>query len=171
MHKPTRPGTRTNAHAHTQIVILTAFLQQQWFRKRSSMLRYTHIVLLNVAIDGACSKHCTLTGYNQTMQTNSRSKWPSGLRRVSTSARLLELRVRNPPGSWIFVSSVLLGIDHYDGPILHLEESYRLWCVIECNLGTSRKRRPWPALGCCVTRERQRMQRKSTDNYKLIRCS
>ena len=26
-------------------------------------------------------------------------------------------------------------------------ESYRLWCVVECGLETSRMRRPWPALG------------------------
>ena len=29
------------------------------------------------------------------------------------------------------------------------EESYRLWCVIVCDLETSRMRRFWPALGCC----------------------
>jgi hypothetical protein len=33
-------------------------------------------------------------------------------------------------------------------PILRSEESYRLWCVIVCDLETSRMRRPWPALGC-----------------------
>ena len=27
------------------------------------------------------------------------------------------------------------------------EESYRLWCVVVCDLETSRMRRPWPALG------------------------
>ena len=40
MHTPTRPGTRMHArtikHAHTdQYVILIAFPQQQWFRKRA----------------------------------------------------------------------------------------------------------------------------------------
>jgi hypothetical protein len=40
---------RARKHAHTdQYVILTAFLQQQWFLKRASMLRYTHIVCLLV---------------------------------------------------------------------------------------------------------------------------
>jgi hypothetical protein len=48
MHTPTRPGThmhaRTRKHAHTdQYVILIAFPQQQWFRERASMLRYTYI--------------------------------------------------------------------------------------------------------------------------------
>jgi len=31
------------------------------------------------------------------------------------------------------------------------EESYRVGCVIVCDLETSRMRRPWPALGCSVT--------------------
>jgi hypothetical protein len=29
-------------------------------------------------------------------------------------------------------------------------QSYRLWCPIVCNIETSRSRRSWPALGCCV---------------------
>jgi hypothetical protein len=33
----------------------------------------------------------------------SRSQWRSGLRRGSAAARLLGLRVRIPPGAWIFV--------------------------------------------------------------------
>jgi hypothetical protein len=51
MHTPTRLGTHMNArtrkHAHTdQCVIIIAFPQQQWFRKRASMLRYTYIACL-----------------------------------------------------------------------------------------------------------------------------
>jgi hypothetical protein len=42
MHMPTR-----HMHAHTdQYVILIAFQQQQWFRERASMLRYTYIAYL-----------------------------------------------------------------------------------------------------------------------------
>ena len=29
------------------------------------------------------------------------------------------------------------------------EESYRMWCVVVCDLGTSRMRRPWSTRGCC----------------------
>jgi hypothetical protein len=36
-----------------------------------------------------------------------------------------------------------------DGPITRPEESYRLWCVLVCDVGTTVMRRPWPALGCC----------------------
>ena len=51
MHTLTRPGThmhaRTRVHARTgQYVILIAFPQQQWFRERASMLRYTYIACL-----------------------------------------------------------------------------------------------------------------------------
>ena len=35
--------------------------------------------------------------------STSRSQWPSGLRRGSASHRLLRLRVRIPPGAWMFV--------------------------------------------------------------------
>jgi len=36
-----------------------------------------------------------------------------------------------------------------DELITRPEESYRLWCVVLCDLETSsRMRRPWPALGC-----------------------
>ena len=31
------------------------------------------------------------------------------------------------------------------------EEPYRLWCVVVCDLETSRMRGPWPALDCSAT--------------------
>ena len=34
------------------------------------------------------------------------------------------------------------------------EESYRLWCSVECVLETSRMRRPWPAFGCSVIKKK-----------------
>jgi len=34
-----------------------------------------------------------------------------------------------------------------DELITRPDESYRLWCVVVCDLETSRMRRPWPALG------------------------
>ena len=40
---------------------------------------------------------------------------------------------------------VLSGRGLCDGPIPLPEESYRLWCVILCDLETSRVRRPWAA--------------------------
>ena len=38
-----------------------------------------------------------------------------------------------------------------DELITRPEESYRLWCVVVCDLETSRMRRPWPALGSSAT--------------------
>jgi len=38
-----------------------------------------------------------------------------------------------------------------DALITRPEESYRLWCVVVCDLETSRMRRPLPALGRSAT--------------------
>jgi len=45
---------------------------------------------------------------------------------------------------------VLSGRDLCDGPITRPEESYRLWCVVVCDLETSWIRGPWPTSGCCA---------------------
>jgi len=39
------------------------------------------------------------------------------------------------------------------GSSLIHEESYRLWCVVVCDLGTSWMRRPWPTVGYCAKTE------------------
>jgi len=46
---------------------------------------------------------------------------------------------------------VLSGRGLCDELITRPEESYRLWCVIVCDLETSRMRRLWPALGRSAT--------------------
>ena len=79
-----------------------------------------------------------------------RSQRPRGLRRRSTAARLLGLWVRIPPGPWIFVCCeccVMSGRGLCDELITRPEESYRLWCVVMCDLETSWMRRPWPTGG------------------------
>ena len=73
-----------------------------------------------------------------------RSQLPRGLRRRSAAARLLRSWVRIPPGAWIFVCCdccVLSGRGFCDELITRPEESYRLWCVVVCDLETSRMRR------------------------------
>jgi len=73
-----------------------------------------------------------------------------GLRHRSVAARLLGLWVQIPPGAWMSVSCeccVLSGRGLCDGLITHPEEFYRLWWVVECDLETSRMRRPWPTGG------------------------
>jgi hypothetical protein len=79
-----------------------------------------------------------------------RSQWPRGLRRRSAAAHLLRLLVRIPPGTWMPVCCeccVLLGRVLCDELIPRPEESYRLWCVVVCDLETSWMRRPWPTWG------------------------
>jgi len=43
---------------------------------------------------------------------------------------------------------VLAGRGLCDELITYPEESYRLWCVVVCDLETSWMRRPWPTGGC-----------------------
>jgi hypothetical protein len=50
---------------------------------------------------------------------------------------------------------VLSGRGLCDELITHPGESYRLWCVVVCDLETSRMRRPWPALGRSTTGNKQ----------------
>jgi hypothetical protein len=46
---------------------------------------------------------------------------------------------------------VLSGRGLCDGLIARPEESYRVWCVSECDIETSTTRQPRPDLGCCAT--------------------
>jgi len=82
------------------------------------------------------------------------SRWPRDVRRRSAAARLLRSWDWIPPGAWMFVCCecfVLSGRGLCDELIIRPEESYRLWCVIVCDLETSRMRSPWPALGRSAT--------------------
>ena len=92
--------------------------------------------------------------YKPINYTNGRSQWPRGLRPRYTAARLLRSWVRIPMGVCMFVCCeccVLSGRGLCDELITRPEESYRLWCVVVCDLETSRMRRPWPALGRSAT--------------------
>ena len=62
----------------------------------------------------------------------------------------MRLWVRIPPGSWLSVCwecCVLLDRGLRDELITHPKESYWMWRVVVCDLGTLRMWRPWPALG------------------------
>jgi len=64
----------------------------------------------------------------------------------STEVLLLRSWVPIPPRAWMSVCSdccVLSGRDPCVGLITRPEESYRLWCVVVCDLETSWMRRPW----------------------------
>jgi hypothetical protein len=89
--------------------------------------------------------------YPRLIMAKCRSQWTSGLRRGSAAARLLGLRIRIPPGAWMCVCCeccvCLSGRGLCDGLITRPEESYRLCCVIVCDLELSRLRSIKPARG------------------------
>ena len=89
------------------------------------------------------------------LYTFRRSQWPRCLRRTSAAVRLPRSWVRIPPGAWMFVCCeccMLSGRGLWEELITSPEESYRLWCVVVCDLETSRMR-PWPALGRSATKK------------------
>ena len=89
-----------------------------------------------------------------------RSQWLRGLRRRSAAARLLRLWFRIPPGAWMFICCeccVLSGRGLCDELITRPEESYRLWCVVVCDIETSWMRRPWPTGGGAVAPKKKKI--------------
>ena len=76
---------------------------------------------------------------------------PAPVAARSAAGRLLRLWVRIPPGAWMSLCCeccVLSGRGLCDELFTSPEESYRLWCVIVCDLVTTRMRRTWPTGGC-----------------------
>ena len=62
----------------------------------------------------------------------------------------------NPTGGMgVCLLWVLWGRGLWKEPITRPEESYRLWCVVVCDLETSRMWRPWPALGRSATAKKK----------------
>ena len=79
-----------------------------------------------------------------------RSQWPRGLRRMSSTARLLRFWVRISPGAWMFVCCeccVLSGRDICDGLITRTGEFYRMWRVVVSDIEISKTRRLKPVTG------------------------
>jgi hypothetical protein len=73
-------------------------------------------------------------------------RWDSNPRSQQAATRLLRSWVRIPPGAWICVCCecrVLSGRGLCDELITHPEESYRLWCIVVCDLETSRIGAPY----------------------------
>ena len=82
---------------------------------------------------------------------------------MSAAARLLKSWVRIPPGVWIFVCCnccVLSGRGLCYELVTRPEESSRLWCVVVCDLETSRMRSPCPALGRSTTPKKKTNKKK-----------
>ena len=103
------------------------------------LLEFVHFVFLFFFFRNA--PHQNFGHYSPNLQAlcnkSCRSQWPRGLRRRSAAARLLRSWIRIPPGAWMFVCCeccVLSGIGLCDELITRPEESYRLWCVVVCDL-------------------------------------
>ena len=99
-----------------------------------------------------------------------RSHLPSGLRRGSAVARLLRLWARIPPQAWKSdrcECCVLSGRGFCDELITRPEESYRLWCVIVCDLETSWRWRPWPTKGL-LRQIKEEKEKKRMSFYSLL---
>jgi hypothetical protein len=109
-----------------------------------------------------------VTKFNYVNRTNSncRSQWPRGLRRRSAADGRLRLWVRIPPRAWKSVCCefcVLSGRGRSDGLIPRPEESYRLRCVVVCDLETWGKRRSWPTGG--LSRHKQ-----PKEKFEIVLC-
>jgi hypothetical protein len=57
-----------------------------------------------------------------------------------------------------------------DGLITRPEKSCQLWCVVVCDLETSRMRRLWPGLGCSATKKNVRHNHKVSCSGRLGHC-
>jgi hypothetical protein len=62
---------------------------------------------------------------------------------------------------------VLSGRGFCDELIARPEESYRLWCVVVCDIDTSWMRRPWPTGGYCA-RNKQTKSFPTTKRVVMI---
>ena len=71
----------------------------------------------------------------------------------------------NPTGGMVVccVCCVLSGRGLSDELITRLKESYRLWCVIVCDLQTSWIRRPWPTGGLSRQKQTIKQTNKQTN--------
>ena len=119
-----------------------SYLSSFRFFRQYPLCSFLHLHALHVP---RLSRHSWFSSTNYIWWSN----WPAGLRRESAATRLVRLRFRIPPGFWMLMLCVVQerSLRRADHPS---RESYRLRCVIVCDLETSRLRWPWPALGCCV---------------------
>jgi len=104
--------------------------------------KFTGETKIKIKIHSLKSKHHNImikqqANFETLLISNCRSQWPRGLRCRSAATRLLRSWVWIPPRAWMFVCCeccVLSGRGLCDELIAHSEESYRLCCVIVCDL-------------------------------------
>jgi len=112
-----------------------------------------------------------------TLYTQQPSHLPVPVTALSTAwvcgLSLAEMWVRIPSGAWMFVCCeccVLSGRNLCDELITCPEESYRLWCVVVCDLETSWMRRPWPTGGCRTKNIQTNKHTKSVASVDRCLC-
>jgi len=139
------------------MIVLTAetcwALNEYWINNKISGIKlvflFTQLYYLLLLLF-PFSRHSNWT-FSIIWLNTSRSQWPCGLRRRSAAARLLTLWVRIPSRALMSVCCeccVSSGRGLCDELITRPEESYRLWCVVVCDLETSWMRRLWSTGGC-----------------------
>ena len=94
---------------------------------------------------------------------------PSGRAFLGVGLQPLAWRmwVRIPPAAWMSVCCECCVLPHRglcDGLITCPEESYRLWCVVVCDLEISRMRRSWRKLVRSATKKKKKTW------FSRIRC-
>jgi len=127
------------------LCILPIRRTSSYFKRRTITSAHADVVIKQPTIKKGNSTNEISSNFIKYCTIRCRSQWSRGLRRRSTAARLLRSWARIPPGAWMFVCfecCVLSGRGLCDEMITRSEESYRLWCVVMCDLETSRMRRP-----------------------------
>jgi hypothetical protein len=102
------------------------------------------------------------------------SQWPSVLRCRFSAARLLRLWFRILPRPWTSFCCeccvcVLSGRGLCNELITRPEESYRLWCVVVCDLETSWMRRTW-LTGALAPKTDKQMKKILKTIFSVILC-
>ena len=129
------------------------FLHVSRIRVKSLTLRqlmFIYIYIYGAPILDVSRSHTTTHHSRQDSSgrviSSSQRPLPDNTRHSPAAAHLLRSWVRIPPGAWIFVwgeCRVLSGRGLCDELITRPEESYRLWCVVVCDLETSRIGAPY----------------------------
>ena len=88
---------------------------------------------------------CTLCCTNGVLH---RSQWPRGIRQGSSALRLLGLRLRIPPGTWMSASCECFPVEVSASGSSPVQRSPTERGVSKCDLENSTMRRPYPTLGC-----------------------
>ena len=166
------------ASCHLKVMtVLQSFTQTKW-GSVSLLLLYSDLKKIFVYFSttkSALSQYVNIwhTEFTVIQNNHQRSQWPRGLRRRSSTARLLRSWVRIPPGGWMFVccECCMLSVRGLcDGLITRPEESCRLWRVVVCDQETSKTRRLnlatglWKIQPQLVVRPRKQQQQ---NNYQV----